>query len=207
MDLCAQDAISEAETLLFLTDHLKNVVPAATLSYAFKKTGSAETSLDDTVALRVRGSGDAKRVSVAFFTGKRKINYPEVAHAEGNPVLLHFLERDIREMERLTGGRSPYFRKAIRLALAHSARVAKTRLSLNGRDVAVSEVTVTPYMDDPHRVQLGKYASKTYIFTLGAEVPGGVYSVRTFVPSAAGAASDVPLIEERLSFVRVVKGT
>ncbi len=207
MDLCAQDAISEAETLLFLTDHLKNVVPAATLSYAFKKTGPAETGFDDTVELRVPGSDDAKRVSVAFFTGERKITYPGLAHAEGNPVLLYFLERDIREMERLTGGRSPYFRKAIRLALAHSARVAKTKLSFNGRDVAVREITVTPYIDDPHRAQIGKYALKTYVFTLSADVPGGVYSVRTFVPSAAGATNDVPLIEERLSFVRVVKGT
>ena len=42
---------------------------------------------------------------------------------EGNPVLLYFLERDIREMERLTGGKSGYFRKAIRLALARSASV------------------------------------------------------------------------------------
>lgn len=203
---CAEDAISEAETLLFLTDHLKNVVPAAKLSYAFQKTGSSEAGFEDTIELRVRVEDGAKQVAVTFFTGQRKISYPEVAHAEGNPVLLYFLERDIREMERLTGGRSLYFQKAIRLALARSARVAKTKLSYNGREVAGTEITVAPYIDDPHRGQIGKYALKTYVFTLSGEVPGGVYSVRTFVPSAAGAADDVPLLEERLSFVRIAKG-
>ena len=98
----AQDQISAAEKLLFQTDHLKNVAPAATLLYEFRKSGSAETGFDDTVELRVRAADGAKRVSVAFFTKTRKIDFPEVTRPEGNPVLLYFLERDIREMERLT---------------------------------------------------------------------------------------------------------
>ena len=204
---CADDAPSEAETLLFLTDHLKNVVPAAKLLYTFRRTGSLETGFDDTIELRVRAEDGAKQVSVAFFTGQRQIAYPDMTHAEGNPVLLYFLERDILEMERLTGGSSLYFQKMIRLALAHSARVAKTKLSYNGRDVAATEITIAPYVDDPHRSQIGKYASKTYVFTLSGEVPGGVYSVRTFVPSASGAVNDVPLLEERVNFVRIAKGT
>ena len=203
----AQDRISEAETLLFQTDHLKNVASAATLSYAFSKSGSAETGFDDSVELRVRAAGGAKRVSVAFFTGERKIAFPEVTGAEGNPVLLCFLERDIREMERLTGGKSGYFRRAIRLALARSANVAGTRLSLAGRELAATQVTITPYVDDALRDRIGKYASKTYVFTLSTAVPGGVHSVRTFVSSPAGTPNDAPLLEERLSFVRIGKGT
>jgi hypothetical protein len=203
----AQDPISAAETLLFQTDHLKNVAPAATLSYAFSRTGSAETGFDDTVELRVRAVDGAKRVSVACFTGERKIAFPEVTRAEGNPVLLCFLERDIREMERLTGGKSGYFRRAIRLALARSANVASTKLSYAGRELAAMEVTITPYADDPLKDRIGKYASKTYVFTLSVAVPGGVHSVRSFVPSPAGAPNDAPLLEERLSFVRIAKGT
>jgi hypothetical protein len=203
----AQDRISLAETLLFQTDHLKNVPPTATLSYAFRKTGSAETGFADTVELRVRAVDGAKSVSVQFFTGERKIGFPEVTGAEGNPVLLCFLERDIREMERMTSGKSGYFRRAIRLALARSANVAKTKLSFAGRELAATEVTITPYADDPLKDRMGKYASKTYVFTLSVAVPGGVHSLRTHVPSPAGAPNDVPLLEERLSFVRIAKGT
>ena len=103
--LSAQDSISAAETLLFQTDHLKNVAPAATLFYEFRKTGSGEAGFDDTVELRVRAADGGKRVSVAFFTHARKIDFPEVKSPEGNPLLLYFLERDIREMQRLTGGK------------------------------------------------------------------------------------------------------
>ena len=197
----AQDAISAAEKLLFLTDHLKNVVPPARLSYAFSKTGSAEAGFDDTVELRVRALDGAKQASVTFLSAERKTSCPEVTRAEGNPVLLCFLERDIREMERLTGGKSGYFRRAIRLALARSAKVARTRVSFGGRELAADEITVIPYADDPLKDRIGKYASKTYVFALGADVPGGVHSVRTFVPSPEGSPNGAPLLEERLTLV------
>ena len=84
----AQDTISAAEKLLFQTDHLENVAPPATLSYAFRKTGSAETGFDDTVELRVRALDGAKQASVTFLSAQRKTACPEVTHAEGNPVLM-----------------------------------------------------------------------------------------------------------------------
>jgi hypothetical protein len=202
----AQERISAAETLLFQTDHLKNVAPPATLAYAFSKSGSEETGFDDTVELRIRSVDGAKRVSVAFFSAERNIAFPEVTGAEGNPVLLSFLERDIHEMQRLTGGKSGYFRKAIRLALARSASVAKTRLSYAGRELAAKEITITPYVADPLKDRIGRYASKTYVFTLSAAVPGGVYGVRSFVPSPAATPNEAPLLEERLRFVRIAKG-
>jgi hypothetical protein len=197
----AQDAISAAERLLFQTDHLKNVAPPAKLSYAFRKTGSAEASFDDTVELRLRVLDGVKQAAVTFLSAERKAMCPAVTRAEGNPVLLCFLERDIREMERLTGGKSGYFRRAIRLALARSAKVARTRLSFGGRELAANEITVIPYADDPLKDRIGKYASKTYVFTLSADVPGGVHSVRTFVPSPEGTSNEAPLLEERLTLV------
>jgi len=202
----AQDPISEAERLLFLTDHLGNVVPPATLSYEYKKTGSAEAGFTDSVQIRVRAAGDgAKVVAVTFFTRERQIALPEVAKPEGNPLLLYFLEHDIREMERRTGGKARYFQKAIRLALARAANVAKVSVSFEGRAVAAQEITITPYVDDPLKDRIGKYATKIYVFTLSPDVPGGIYSVRTVVRSPEAAAKAAPLVEERLRFVRLVR--
>jgi hypothetical protein len=203
--LSAQDQISAAEKLLFQTDHLKNVASAATLLYEFRKTGSAETGFDDTVEIRIRTAEGAKRASVAFFTHERKIDFPEVTRPEGNPVLLYFLERDLRQMERLTGGRPGYFRKAIRLALARSARVAQTQVSHGGRSLPATEITIAPYLDDPLRDRFGPYAGKTYVFTLSPDVPGGIYSLHTIIPSSASDAKEAPLIEERLRFVRATR--
>jgi hypothetical protein len=174
------------------------------LYYAFSKTGSAEAGFEDTVEIRIHAADSAKRVSVAFLTGARSIVFPEVAHAEGNPVLLYFLEREIREMARLTGAKPAQFRRAIRTALARSARVAKTKLGFGGRSSPASEVTIIPYAENPLRDSLGKHASKTYVFTLSDDVPGGIYRVRGFVPPPTDAANDAPpLIEERLSFVGI----
>jgi hypothetical protein len=203
--LRAQDPISAAEKLLFQTDHFKNVASAATLRYEFRKSGSAETGFDDSVEIRVRTAEGAKRASVVFFTNTRNVDFPEVVRPEGNPVLLYFLERDIREMERLTKGKSGYFRKAIRLALARSARLTETQVSYGGRTVPATDITITPYVDDPLKDRVGRYAGKIYIFTLSAEIPGGIYSLHTIVPSPAGGAKEVPLIEERLRFVRIIR--
>ena len=68
----AQDTVSAAEKLLFQTDHLKNVAPPATLSYAFRKAGSEETGFDDTVGLRVRALDGAKQASVTFLSAERR---------------------------------------------------------------------------------------------------------------------------------------
>jgi hypothetical protein len=201
--LRAQDQISAAEKLLFQTDHLKNV--AATLRYEFRKSGSAESGFDDSVEIRVRTADGAKRASVVFFTNTRNVDFPEVVRPEGNPVLLYFLERDIREMERLTRGKSGYFRKAIRLALARSARVRQTQVTHGGRTLPATEITITPYLDDPLKNRIGTYAGKTYVFTLSPEIPGGIYSLHTIVPSPVGGAKEVPLIEERLRFVRITR--
>ena len=202
--LRAQDQISAAEKLLFQTDHFKNVASAATLRYEFRKSGSAERGFDDSVEIRVRTAEGAKRASVVFFTNTRNVDFPEVVRPEGNPVLLYFLERDIREMERLTKGKSGYFRKAIRLALARSARLTETQVSYGGRTVPATDITITPYVDDPLKDRIGRYAGKIYIFTLSAEIPGGIYSVRTTVPPAGGA-KEGPLIDERLRFVRLAR--
>ena len=200
-----EEAISPAEKLLFQTDHLGNVAPAARLVYEFRKSGSAEPAFDDSVEIRVRAAADGgKSASVAFFTNSRRIEFPEVTRAEGNPVLLYLLERDIHEMERLTKGKSGYFRKAIRLALARSARLTETQVSYGGRTVRATDVAITPYVDDPLKDRIGRYAGKIYVFTLSAEIPGGIYSVRTTVPPAGGA-KEVPLIDERLRFVRLVR--
>src|SRR4249919_3396640 len=74
----AQDQISAAEKLLFQTDHVRNVAPPSTLLYEFRKSGSAEPGFDDTVAIRIRTADGVKRVSVAFFTNERKMEFPEV---------------------------------------------------------------------------------------------------------------------------------
>ncbi|HQR52242.1 MAG TPA: hypothetical protein PLZ79_03160 [Burkholderiales bacterium] len=197
----AQQPISQAETLLFMTNHLHDTKLPARLEYTFHKSGSLEDAFDDSVNVDVKGKADDRTATTKFLTGPRAVGYPPVEHAEGNPVIMWFLERDIREMERLTGGKSPYFQKRIRLALADRAEVRPVKFSLGGKEVSGTEVKVSPYLEDPNKAKFGKVSTaKYYLFTLSDQVPGGVYQIRAVVPDDAGGK---PLIDETLTFEKV----
>lgn len=198
----AARAIAPAETLLFQTDHLQNVRAPQTLTYAFRKAGSLEPGFDDQVRLAL---APGKRVvTLHFLSGARARPAPDADSPEGNPVLLGFLERDIAEMARLTGGSANYFRKRIRLALAEAAQVQPRRFSYGGKAVDGREVVIEPYRDDPLRQRFEQYVGKRYTFVVSALVPGGVYQVHTAVAGAAGGAA---LIDETMTLVGAESGT
>jgi hypothetical protein len=192
--------ISPAETLLFQTDHLARVKAPATLAYTYHKAGSAEPGFDDKVEVDVAkgGAAAAPMVSMRFLSGSNKRETPAIENPRGNPVLLGFLERDIAEMKRLTGGSANYFRKRIRLALAEQAQVRPASFRFQGKQWEGREITVQPYLNDPLQERFPKYLKKSYTFMLSEQLPGGVYQIRSSVPGA-GAQPDQPLLEETLT--------
>jgi hypothetical protein len=118
---------------------------------------------------------------------------------------MYFLEKDIRDMHRRTGGVQNYFQKRIRLALAETAEVHPITIKFHGRDIQGTEIRVEPYLNDPMKAKFAKFEKKTYIFTLSDQIPGGVYQLRTRLddPRSAGNASqtaETPLVEEVLTF-------
>lgn len=191
--------IALAETLLFQTNHLRNVSPASVLMYAFHKAGSLEPGFDDQVKLVVNaGHAAGHAATMVFLSGPRQRQSPEVEDPEGNPVLLGFLERDIAEMHRLTGGSSNYFRKRIRLALADAAQVRPYHFTYAGKGVDGREIVIQPYQHDPMHARFEAYVGKRYTFVVSPQVPGGVYQVRT---AAAGANGQPVLVDETLTLV------
>jgi hypothetical protein len=193
----AQD-FSEAERALFITNQLAGLKPPTTLRYGYRKSGSLEEGFEDSVAIALRPQADGSccATTAKFLTGARELSLPDVESAQGNPVILYFLERDIREMQRLTKGQHNYFRKRIRMAVYQGATMRELNLPFRGRDVAAREITIAPYLDDPLRVRFEKLANKQYVFTLSDAVPGGVYAIRTRI---AGASADAaPLIVEEM---------
>jgi hypothetical protein len=194
----AQD-YSHAERAIFMSNHLANVRPPATLHYRYVKSGSLEPGFEDRVTLKLAARADRSccAASAEFLSGPRRLALPAVEAAEGNPVLLHFLERDIREMSRLTKGQSAYFRKRIRIAIHQAAEVSELTLPYRGKSVPARRFTVTPYVDDPLRERFAKLAGKRYTITLSDAVPGGIYAIATQV-DAEGAP---PLWTEEMTLL------
>ncbi|HEX9173567.1 MAG TPA: hypothetical protein VF861_12985 [Telluria sp.] len=211
----ASQPVSQAETLLFETDHLERLRAPATLSYAFHKSGNVEPGFDDTVQLVLAQANGKKQASVHFLTGPRKHDIPAVDDAHGNPVLLGFLEYDIAAMKRRTGGSTNYFRKRIRMALAEAARVTREPIAYGGQQLQASVIRIQPYLNDPLHARFEKYVGKTYTFVVSEQVPGGVYQVRTALGTAtsrsAGAQPPAAKVgapavfEESLTLVKVAQ--
>ena len=192
---------SAAERALFMTDQLVKLRSPLTLRYQFHRSGSLEPAFDDTVSIMLKAhpaSGRCCEASGEFLSGERRIELPPVDGATGNPVTLFFLERDVREMQRLTTGKSPYFRKRIRMAIFQGAQQRAVTLRYRGKTVPGQEFTITPYADDPNRARFEQFASKRYVFTLSDAVPGGVYGIRALVVDPAKRADAPPLLAEEL---------
>ncbi len=191
--------ISPAEQRLFVDDHLKTVSPGVTLNYSFTKRGSLESQIDDKAFVRIKRQSTAGReVDVQCLSGERKIDLPLEGEVKGNPMILCFLERDIREMKRLTGGSVTYYRKRIRMALAEAAKITSATHLVDGKSVATTEVSIDPYSTDPARVRFTKFANKTYRFIFSDAVPGGIVELRSLMHEEGKPAS--VMVEERLSY-------
>ena len=199
----ADEKYSEAEVLLFETNHLKPIKQPEVLHYTFKKQGTLEEGFEDTVKIKidkVKPDG-AKTVRTEYLTGDNTRQFASLDQAEGNPVLMFFLERDIHEMQRLTKGHWRYFQKRIRVALADEAEVRPITFLYNGKEAQGREVKITPYVSDPQKSRFEKFVGKYYVFALSDAVPGGVYQVKTVVPASSGE----PLVEETLTFAKEEK--
>lgn len=199
----AEDAptdFSPAERALFMTDRFSKLRPPMTLRYEFRRSGSLEPGFDDkaSIALTALPNGRCCVATGDFLSGEHAVALPPVEGATGNPVMLYFLERDVREMERLTKGKQAYFRKRIRMAIYRGAQQRAVTLRYRGKDVAGQEFTITPYLDDPNRGRFEKLSNKRYVFTLSDAVPGAVYAIRALIADASKGADAPPLIAEEL---------
>jgi hypothetical protein len=196
----AQSEISEAEKRLFIDAHLANLPDKAAVSYAYARTGTLEPAFEDEVRLQVDKTATGRHTHVDYLTGKNALVLPDIESANGNPVVLSFLERDVREMERRTGGKANYFRRRMRLALAENAQVETVTLDLQGRPVEAVRISIRPYEDDPMQARFPAFTGKVYTFTLSKQVPGMLYEVRTEVRDRRAPAEAPPLVIERLVY-------
>ncbi len=194
-----EQPMSEANTLLFLSDHLADIKQPSKLSYDFHKAGTMEEGFSDTIEMDITAieSDGTKDVQIHPFTGQRVLPFPDVPHAKGNPVLLLFLQRDVHEMQRLTEGNWRYFQRVMKLAFADGALVSPVTFDFGGKQVQGTKVRITPYFDDSHS-GIAKYKYKYYEFTLSKAVPGWIYQLKSVVPEN-GDGSKI-LMEETITF-------
>lgn len=191
---------SDAQIALFHTPHLDNVGQPTILHYDYRHEAEPVDSFADTVTMTVTQIADdgGKTVTFGYLTGSHERSFEDVAGFRGNPLIMIFLEDDVRRMKEKFGGGGVYLRNRIRHAFYEGAVIRPVTFDLNGRRVDGTQVTVTPFVGDKNRARLGEFEHKIYEFVISPEVPGGVFQMRSTVPSPSAAAR--PLIRETLTY-------
>ncbi|WP_422879711.1 hypothetical protein [Paraburkholderia terricola] len=195
------DDITPAEKLIFTTDHLRGI--------------EAQTELDYTVLTSEQPAQSANVVKVLVVSKDNAKGDAQVSDKSGgvplpnaglqcNPVIIYFLERDITEMQHLTGGQRRYFQQRLRLALAAGPRIETVTSQIGGKPVKAQQIVVQPYLGDPNAERFAQYVGKRYTFLIADSLPGQVALIRTDIP---GANNDFthPLRTETLSFQAVLR--
>ncbi len=195
--------LSPAQIALFESDHLGSIRRAERLEYRFAREAAAANADDagsytDRVDIDVRPRADGgKDVWTDFLSAERHVPFPPLMDFHGNPVVMFFLERDVGEMHRLTGGAATYFRNRIRQAFVDQAQVTAIELQRDGKAVPATEITLTPFAQDQHVAVFPGLAEKRYRFVLSESVPGRIVEIRSEAPSKTGQFSTT----ETMTFV------
>ncbi|WP_280151540.1 hypothetical protein [Piscinibacter sp. XHJ-5] len=198
LELVAQASVpgtSEAERLLFMQPHLANVEPPRTLRYRYVNEGLPEGRVVDRATLELTRGADGKCCAVRadYLSGDRAMRLPDIPEARANPVLLYFLEQQVRQLQARTRGSAAHFRRRARLALADAATVTHSTVRWGGADLPARSVRIAPYVDDPYRERFAMEAATEYTFVVSDAVPGVIFQLRATVPGTQ------PVREETLT--------
>lgn len=198
---------SEAERQLFVRPHLAAVASPSRLHYRYQRSGTLQPEATDHATLTLSGDGASRSAAVDFLHDDRRLELPSIDYVEQNPIILHFLEREVRQLKDLTGGAVNFYRNRIRKALAGDATVRATRFDYDGRQVDGVEIRIDPYVNDPARSRFEKFADRYYVMVLSPEVPGEVYQLKAELrDGTAGSRTGAVVQEEVLTFERKEQG-
>ena len=195
-EVAEEPEFSKANSLLFLNDHLTSQDYSARYTYISSRTGSHDSDYEGRITItahRIPGS-DAKRVEFDASPKMGPNELPVVDQARGNPLIMVFLQRDMLELAKATGGHWRYFQKQMKLALEHDAQVDPVRIDFKGESLSAQRITVRPYAGEQvRRKELGRYLNRTYEFLLSEDLPGEVFELRSVTP--AGEESEGLVVE------------
>ncbi|MBL6935194.1 MAG: hypothetical protein ISR48_07260 [Alphaproteobacteria bacterium] len=203
--------ISGANKLLFGTNHFESITEPVQLVYGFKKSGTLGKGFDDEITINIKKvlPSGRKNVSFRFLSGRNKIRFPSANGINLNFIFQAFLENDVRQMQRQTGGNALFFRNRVRHALAGNSQVVDTTFEFDGKTYEGKNIIVKPFSKESVAIVKGseklysrfsKYADKTYIFTMSHQIPGGFFQISAITPSADGGE---PLTSEVMTFLGV----
>lgn len=193
--------MSAAQTALFDTPHLANVLKPETLRYAYRRIGPG--SFNDMVSVRVKkvNSDGSKDVTFDFLTGPHHVFFPELDDFHGNPLLMLALEHDVTMMHDAIGLSTAYLRNRIREAFRDAPVTSGTTSLPDGKTTSATIITLEPFLHDERLARIGSLQHKTYRFVLAGAIPGMIAEIDIDTPQ--DSALHAPALSDQITFVGV----
>lgn len=193
----AADTVAAA---VFEPGRFAGITSPVVLRYRFEMRGQGiETPKPSPVRVEVRSVAPdgGKEVWLDLFEGPQQRHFGPVAAREQNPLVITFLQMDVNEMGRLTGGASGYFQQQIRRAFNDPAETEAVTIELDGRSLPATRLTLRPFQNDPAIDRFPAFRAKAYVFTVADGIPGGVWQLVARVPDPADGRL---ILEKSLTF-------
>ena len=194
-------AVAESVTsAVFEPGRFAAITAPVVLRYRFEIEGQGITPpAPQPVRVEVRSvaADGGKEVWLDLFEGQEHRLFGPVAAREQNPLVITFLQMDVNEMGRLTGGAAGYFQQQIRKAFNEPTESEAVTVELDGRSLPATRITLRPFRDDPAIDRFPAFRDKAYVFTVADGVPGGVWQLVTRVPDPANGTL---ILEKSLTF-------
>lgn len=154
------------------------------LGYRFEVHGQGIEAGTSPVRVEVRkvAPDGGKEVWLDLFEGPARRSAGPLEAKGQNPLVLVFLQLDVAEMGRLTGGAAGYFQQQIRKAFSEPAPSESVTVTLDGASLPATRITLQPFRDDPQIARFPQFRDKTYAFTVADGIPGGLWQLTARTP-------------------------
>ncbi len=195
----------DVATLLFGTPMWDKAPAGSKLTYTFDKTTS-EAALGapfkDQVVLTLDAGDDAKSRTIAMqlFSGINRKPAGPFPSDQQNPLLLVILENNVQELSALFKANPRYLKNAIRKAWRDNPKIEQAEDTIDGKPVAVTRVTVEPFVNDAEAENMKGLNAMTYTVDVSNDVPGYIAVIDIHAP-----ATGKPLFAETLRYASEVK--
>lgn len=200
-----QAADKTAADLIFSEPYLKKLGHPNVVSYSYTHETASPKEYGDAfkeaVTVHVRRptlENGFNSVAIALKSDDRSYELGPFENTSGNPVIMMFLERDLNQMRSRVGGTPVYFRNTIRRAFREGAEIADTTVEIKGVQVAAKRITIRPFKDERQAGRFGKFRGKVFETIVTDAVPGGIFTMKSFVPDAENQGAE--LVTNRLQY-------
>lgn len=164
--------------VLFETRQLDLIDRGQEVVYAYNRKGSNAKMVGEDYADKIRlgvakvGPKGERDVVFKVFSGqfaRDPQSWPELSI---NPLFIWYLDRSVATFRSLAGGNQMYLKGQFRSALGNKAKVEKTKVTFNGKEIDGYKVTVTPYADDRNAHKMQGFENALFTIIVSKDAPG-----------------------------------